>query len=252
MAVAAIDRRLRIASFSNGGLNAQGGHIDMAGPGVGIRSSWPRPVLYRSIDGTSMATPHVAGIAALYAQIDPKFRGRVLMSLLTQSASDCPWTRATSAPGWSRHPDGYSLRTTEGPYRLQLNRRRARKMNKLRVNVSVSEDHKFEKVARAAKKAGLAIDQSLDTIGVVTGTIDAEKLETLRGVEGIDNVESERDVSVAPREARCSSRQSPLPDMLPQERDGAVARDAGCLAAPGCVALAVEGVAGLLVSEDLD
>jgi subtilisin family serine protease len=86
MAVAAVDRNFGTASFSNGGLNPQGGQVDIAGPGVSIRSSWPRPTLYRSIDGTSMATPHVAGIAALYAESDASFRGRVLMSMLTQYA----------------------------------------------------------------------------------------------------------------------------------------------------------------------
>jgi subtilisin family serine protease len=86
MAVGALDRHLRIASFSNGGLNPQGGQVDIAGPGVSIRSSWPRPSLYKTIDGTSMATPHVAGIAALWAEVDMNFRGRALMSMLTQSA----------------------------------------------------------------------------------------------------------------------------------------------------------------------
>jgi subtilisin len=86
MAVGALDRHLRVAYFSCGGLNEQGGQVDIAGPGVDIRSSWPRPSLYKSIDGTSMATPHVAGIAALWAEVDPNFRGRALMSMLTQSA----------------------------------------------------------------------------------------------------------------------------------------------------------------------
>jgi subtilisin len=86
MAVAALDVRFGIARFSCGGINPQGGQVDIAGPGVDIRSSWPRPTLYRRISGTSMATPHVAGIAALYAEVVPEARGRGLWALLIQNA----------------------------------------------------------------------------------------------------------------------------------------------------------------------
>jgi subtilisin family serine protease len=68
IAVGALDVALAVASFSCGGINSNGGEVNVAAPGVDVLSAWPMPTRYRSIAGTSMATPHVAGILALYAQ----------------------------------------------------------------------------------------------------------------------------------------------------------------------------------------
>jgi subtilisin family serine protease len=90
LAIAALDVYLRIAPFSCGGINAGGGEVDLAAPGVGIRSAWPHPDLYRTDSGTSMAVPFAAGIAALLAEANPTIRGRDLHALLTRSAQALP------------------------------------------------------------------------------------------------------------------------------------------------------------------
>lgn len=82
MAVGAIDRAFRIAPFSCGGMNP-GQDVDIAGPGVDILSALPGGK-YDRWQGTSMATPHVAGIAALIAQSDAKYRGWALWARLEQ------------------------------------------------------------------------------------------------------------------------------------------------------------------------
>ncbi|QPH41003.1 S8 family peptidase [Pedobacter endophyticus] len=85
MAVGAIDVNMRIASFSNGGLYPTYGAVDIAAPGVNVYSSTKLPTKYASWNGTSMATPHVAGIAALWAQASG-LRGINLWKKLTSTA----------------------------------------------------------------------------------------------------------------------------------------------------------------------
>ncbi|SFS82011.1 S8 family peptidase [Saccharopolyspora flava] len=88
MGIGAVDSQLQVADFSCGTVDNVG-QVDLAAPGVDVYSSWPGAERYRKLDGTSMATPHVSGVAALHAQQSPD-RSRALWTRLTQSARRLP------------------------------------------------------------------------------------------------------------------------------------------------------------------
>ena len=88
--VGAYDITNTIASFSSRGVLG-GSEIkpNISAPGVNVRSSW-NDGGYASISGTSMATPHVAGVVALMFGAAPSLIGQITQTrqILDQTAID--------------------------------------------------------------------------------------------------------------------------------------------------------------------
>jgi subtilisin family serine protease len=96
MGVGAVNSTMQLAAFSNRGKFPPGGAVDIVGPGMEVFSSLPVSApsgfqtRYGLLQGTSMATPHVAGIAAMIAQAKPDWGPLDILRWLRDNARTLP------------------------------------------------------------------------------------------------------------------------------------------------------------------
>ncbi|MFD9357227.1 S8 family serine peptidase [Streptomyces sp. NPDC060031] len=120
LTVAATDKQDRLASFSSTGPLAYSGGMkpDIAAPGVDITAARSQEMtdggqgLYRTISGTSMATPHVVGAAAILAQQHPDWTGAQLKEHLMSTAKGLDGGYSPYEVGAGRLDVAAAVRTT--------------------------------------------------------------------------------------------------------------------------------------------
>jgi hypothetical protein len=121
LAVAATGRNDQRVGFSN-----HGPELDLAAPGVDIYSTWYRGD-YLNESGTSMAAPHVSGLAALMWSARPSLTASQVTAIITGTAMDANgdvyrgWDEYL---GWGRIEAGRALAMTtqRGDLRLTPSR----------------------------------------------------------------------------------------------------------------------------------
>jgi subtilisin family serine protease len=93
LTIGATDSSDRKASWSN-----YGNCVDWFAPGVSITSAWyTSNTATRTISGTSMATPHTAGVAAQYLQTNPGASPATVRSTLYNLTTKSIVTSSSSA-----------------------------------------------------------------------------------------------------------------------------------------------------------
>lgn len=73
-------------------------------------------------------------------------------------------------------------------------------MSKVKVSVSVDDDHinQIQEVSRGLQSMGMDVEQTLPSVGVISGSISSDQVNRLYQIEGVQHIEPERSYQLAP------------------------------------------------------
>ena len=73
-------------------------------------------------------------------------------------------------------------------------------MPRVNITLSIPDEHlpNYRELVKQLKQAGLQVDQEMEALGIVTGSVDAEKIDHLKRIKGIGNIEQSREYQLPP------------------------------------------------------
>lgn len=172
MAVAAVDWNDSKASFSN-----QGAYVDIAAPGVDIYNTYKYGG-YVSESGTSQATPHVAGLAALIWARYPTYTAAQVRNQIQNTAVDLGTAGWDQQFGWGRIDAHAALGLTLSDVTLMG------KAKPARVELSPPMDHREADIAPGRVLVKFQPGLSTASINRALGTFNSVSIESQ--IEALD------------------------------------------------------------------
>jgi hypothetical protein len=76
-------------------------------------------------------------------------------------------------------------------------------MSKIKVSVSVDDAHvdRLTEVSMGLQSMGMDVEQILQSIGIISGSVSSDQVNSLYQIEGVQHIESERSYQLAPPDA---------------------------------------------------
>ncbi len=73
-------------------------------------------------------------------------------------------------------------------------------MSPVHVCISVDDAHlsQIEEISQQLQSSGMNVEQTLSSIGIINGSISADKINNLYLIEGVKNVEPQQVYQIAP------------------------------------------------------